>query len=251
MPQIIIDATPEYEGEYGPWGGLERLEFDCYDPNPLGTTRQKWQTNGHIIWAPYTVEVQRIENEIHIRYTEENNLYLFEEPYQCEDGDIIWGTHVLHNVVPEARHGLSTWNDQSGPGWKIRRPDGGRTNRRRSTVLAIQRGLQGTFRQELLALDGRCAVSGETCHDVLDAAHIVPAHRGGEEIIENGILLRADLHRLYDADPPRFEISPQTGEVIAAGGFEYNGFALNGIFIDDAILQRVSEALDLRQQIMG
>lgn len=33
---------------------------------------------------------------------------------------------------------------------------------------------------------------------VLEAAHIVPYGQGGEHRIDNGLLLRSDLHRLYD-----------------------------------------------------
>ena len=33
---------------------------------------------------------------------------------------------------------------------------------------------------------------------VLEAAHIKPYGRGGEHRVDNGLLLRSDLHRLYD-----------------------------------------------------
>ncbi len=248
MPRILIDATSEYEQEPGYWGGLEILEFDCYNPGTLETTRQEWLLNDGTIWAPYNVEVQRIENDVYITYTEENHLHFLHEMYQCEDGDIIWGTHVLHNVVPGIYHGPSTWNGERGPGWKIEKPDGGQRNRRKSTIWRIQRGDQGVFRKQLLGLDGCCAISGEDYQNALEAAHIVPAHRGGREVLSNGILLRADLHRLYDTDPPKFKISPETGQIVTVEGFNYQGFALNGIQIDEAVLQRINDALYLRQQ---
>jgi len=58
---------------------------------------------------------------------------------------------------------------------------------------------QGTFR--LLVTDAyerRCAVTGERVLPVLEAAHVRPYAAGGEHRLENGILLRSDLHTLFD-----------------------------------------------------
>lgn len=44
----------------------------------------------------------------------------------------------------------------------------------------------------------RCAVSGEKTLPVLQAAHIIPYSSAGESTIQNGILLRSDLHTLFD-----------------------------------------------------
>ena len=65
--------------------------------------------------------------------------------------------------------------------------------------LRVVREAQGTFRVRVLdAYGGRCAVTGEHALPVLDAAHITP-YRGLESNhIQNGLVLRADLHRLYD-----------------------------------------------------
>ncbi len=57
---------------------------------------------------------------------------------------------------------------------------------------------QGTFRYALEQAYTRCAVTGEHSLPALDAAHIVPFSEGGEHVLENGLLLRADVHRLYD-----------------------------------------------------
>ena len=45
---------------------------------------------------------------------------------------------------------------------------------------------------------GACAVTHEHTGPVLEAAHIMPYARGGEHRVNNGLLLRRDLHRLYD-----------------------------------------------------
>jgi putative restriction endonuclease len=59
---------------------------------------------------------------------------------------------------------------------------------------------QGTFR--LLVTDAyerRCAVSSERVLPVLEAAHVRPYSEGGLHRIDNGLLLRSDLHTLFDA----------------------------------------------------
>ncbi len=58
---------------------------------------------------------------------------------------------------------------------------------------------QGTFRVATLQAYGRaCAVTDEHSLPVLEAAHILPHHVGGSNDVSNGILMRADLHRLFD-----------------------------------------------------
>jgi len=58
---------------------------------------------------------------------------------------------------------------------------------------------QGTFRYALEQAYGRCAVTGEHSLPALDAAHIIPyGEDAAGHVLENGLLLRADVHRLFD-----------------------------------------------------
>jgi hypothetical protein len=58
---------------------------------------------------------------------------------------------------------------------------------------------QGAFRDALLrAYDGRCAITACDVPEVLEAAHIRPYKGVRTNVVTNGILLRADLHRLWD-----------------------------------------------------
>lgn len=57
---------------------------------------------------------------------------------------------------------------------------------------------QGTFRFAVQGAYGRCAVTGERSLPALDASHIIPYSEGGTHEIPNGLLLRADIHRLFD-----------------------------------------------------
>ena len=58
---------------------------------------------------------------------------------------------------------------------------------------------QGAFRVVITDVyDRRCAVTRERVLPVLEAAHIKPVAEGGRHEIPNGLLLRSDLHRLFD-----------------------------------------------------
>jgi putative restriction endonuclease len=48
------------------------------------------------------------------------------------------------------------------------------------------------------AYHGACAVTREHSLPALEAAHIQPYVKGGEHRVDNGLLLRSDLQRLYD-----------------------------------------------------
>lgn len=86
-------------------------------------------------------------------------------------------------------------------------------------VLVNPRLGQSSFR--VLVTDAykrKCAVTGESTLATLEAAHIVPYSKEGSHNIRNGLLLRADFHRLFDAglvgisQDFRIKISPKIRE---------------------------------------
>ncbi len=109
---------------------------------------------------------------------------------------------------------------------------------------------QGIFRVVITdAYERHCAVSGEKVLPVLDAAHIRPYAQEGTHKPDNGILLRSDLHTLFDrgyvtvTPDRRFEVSKHIKEEFE-NGHEY--YALHGreIFVPKKIvLQPAAENL--------
>lgn len=81
--------------------------------------------------------------------------------------------------------------------------------------IAVRQG-QAMFRANLLrAYQGRCAVTGFNVPFVLEAAHIRPYQGPKTNVVPNGLLLRADIHTLFDLgllavheDGFRVELSP-------------------------------------------
>ena len=66
-------------------------------------------------------------------------------------------------------------------------------------ILVRPRLGQGTFRVVVTdAYTRACAVTGEHSLPALEAAHIRPYSHGGVHEVSNGLLLRSDIHRLFD-----------------------------------------------------
>lgn len=85
----------------------------------------------------------------------------------------------------------------------------GDDTRRRSLAAIVQREGQPAFRRELLSTyRNTCVISGCTIADLLEAAHIVPYQGMQSNSAANGLLLRADLHKLFDLH--MLSIDPQT-----------------------------------------
>jgi putative restriction endonuclease len=92
-------------------------------------------------------------------------------------------------------------------------------NRFSSEYLTRSRLGQGAFRVLVIdAYQRRCAVTGEKTLPVLEAAHIRPYASQGPHQVSNGILLRSDLHKLFDVGyvtvtpELKLEVSPRLRE---------------------------------------
>lgn len=71
--------------------------------------------------------------------------------------------------------------------------------RQRILAEVVRRQGQGKFRQSLMtAYAGRCAMTGCAIAQVLEAAHILPYKGLHSHSVPNGLLLRADMHTLFD-----------------------------------------------------
>lgn len=91
---------------------------------------------------------------------------------------------------------------------------------------------QGAFRVLVTeAYENRCAVTTEHSLPVLEAAHIRPYADGGAHEVRNGLLLRTDLHRLFDkgyvtvTPDHRLDVSPTLRDEWHNGRvyYEYRG----------------------------
>lgn len=78
-------------------------------------------------------------------------------------------------------------------------PDNVNDARQRTLRAVVTRQGQAVFRQQLLQIyNGKCAVTGCSVLEILEAAHITPYLGPDTNHPSNGLLLRADLHTLFD-----------------------------------------------------
>ena len=111
--------------------------------------------------------------------------------YELQSGE---GRRILEECLGRARNGARYWNVE--PAGQIVAEG---SERYGSPVSVRPRLGQGLFSLAVRdAYEGACAVTHEHSMPVLEAAHIKPYARGGEHRVDNGLLLRRDLHRLYD-----------------------------------------------------
>ena len=115
---------------------------------------------------------------------------------------------------------------------------------------------QGAFRVLVTEAYGRrCAITGENTLPVLEAAHIKPFSTDGPHELENGMLLRSDMHKLFDlglltvTPDLRIEVSSHIREQYANGKryYEYQGQELKSV--PSSLLERPSkEFLDYHNE---
>ena len=113
------------------------------------------------------------------------------------EGATIWQRLVAHAAVPASASPMIAASAIGKP------------------VLVTPRLGQGAFRLQVTdAYARRCAVTGERTLPVLEAAHIKPFSEVKAHDVRNGLLLRSDLHRLFDLGyvsvrpDLRFAVSP-------------------------------------------
>lgn len=134
---------------------------------------------------------------------------LLEQPFFFDRADWIpvpadWSGNIVQGKSYDlsAEPGLSLWKAVEerltrSPAWESAvREEPARWG---EPILVKPRLGQGSFRVVVTdAYDRRCAVTRERTLPVLQAAHIVPYSKGGVHEVSNGMLLRSDLHTLFD-----------------------------------------------------
>lgn len=177
----------------------------------ITSTLEWWKSEKELVkWNTYSKITECGDGlfKVEIRYDSSKNLHL-------PPNEVCFGKAILW-ISPKDHSGRACWYDDLDESddceAKWERVDNPLIGEKVSEKISrIQREKQAQFRGAFVALDGKCVISGEETIDVLEAAHVISCSSGGAEVIENGILLRADLHRLFDAG--KFFINAK-GEVV-------------------------------------
>jgi putative restriction endonuclease len=106
---------------------------------------------------------------------------------------------------------------------------------------------QGAFRVLVTdAYQRRCAITGEKTLPVLQAAHIQPYAERGPHLVANGMLLRSDLHTLFDrgyltiTDQLQVEVSSRIRAEFENGREYYRHQGAPLLFMPNAVQDRPS-----------
>jgi len=114
--------------------------------------------------------------------------------------------------------------------------------RQRVLTSVVRRRGQSKFRAGLLrAYGGKCAITGCVVEAILEAAHVTPYLGPDTNALSNGILLRADLHTLWDLGLIAIEPISKTMWVSPSlVGSEYDQFAGKVPFIPAKIAEQLA-----------
>lgn len=93
----------------------------------------------------------------------------------------------------------------------------------RSLVRTARREQQTRFRNTVYsAYGGRCAASDNNIDNILQAAHIDDFRGRKSQIVQNGILLRVDIHMLYDAN--LLGITPDSHRIVLSNNVDMSDY---------------------------
>ncbi|WP_439126227.1 MAG: HNH endonuclease (plasmid) [Pseudomonas rhizophila] len=138
-----------------------------------------------------------------------------------------------HELIQELEDSLPNESQASAPSPTVELTMLRVDRRTVRTQVSVIRPGQSYFRATMLArYGGECCISGCRVDTLLEAAHIIPYRGDQSDDASNGLLLRVDLHRLFDAH--LVTINPATLTVEVANSVDdagYQAFHGNRLFV--------------------
>jgi predicted restriction endonuclease len=133
-------------------------------------------------------------------------------------------------------------------------PESGKAGRNQVIESIIRRRGHPSFRQQLLAAyEYRCAITSCNALDALEATYIIPYRGKFTHHPTNGLLLRADLHTLFDLG--KLAIDTRNMTVILADELTESSYKILAgrplRFPHEAEHRPNTEALDLHRRLAG
>ncbi|MEU4644779.1 HNH endonuclease [Micromonospora sp. NPDC023814] len=163
----------------------------AYATEPIGRL-----VAGGVVWdEPYQqTGSDKPEWRVPIRWDHELTRFLLADVHAVP-GVLATSVRRVRGMRPEEAERLAAVLD----GRRAPEPEGLPEGRRRRLAEVTARQGQPGFRRRLIeAYGGRCAITGCDTEVALQAAHISPYDGPATNRVTNGLLLRADLHNLFD-----------------------------------------------------
>lgn len=127
-------------------------------------------------------------------------------------------THLMEGKQPSSDIGkelLAIWKELELSQESVEQdfnPDEIQDERQKNSRAVVIRPGQKKFKRQLMeAYTGCCSITGCPVESVLEAAHIIPYLGSKTDHPSNGLLLRVDIHKLFDAH--YLSINPKTNRV--------------------------------------
>lgn len=143
--------------------------------------------------------------------------------YSTEDS---YGKKLYDDVSSRLNSPALRFNDSAAEEYEIERERYGKEQ------IILPRIGQGAFRIIVTeTYHRRCSITGEKTLPVLEAAHVKPFADEGPNIKQNGLLLRSDVHKLFDKgyitvnDDMKIEVSKRLNQDYGNGKvyYDYHG----------------------------
>lgn len=181
------------------------LYYSAHQNNSGGTTDMQWNqklVNCLMDGVPVGVFLQQnSSSSSYLRFlafveefNPENELFTLHGPVTPET------EHLFASAAPQAEMKDPVAVDERLRANEVGDSESMEEDRRRFSVARrmVRQGQQA-FRKDLFkAYEGHCAVTGFDTNEVLQAAHILDYRGTQSNVVENGILLRSDIHLLFD-----------------------------------------------------
>jgi len=196
------------------------------------------EKNGVTDYAALRKRIEQYRNDV--RGDPEIGCNILNGPFFFEEQDWIpvpdtWAPNIVRGRTfdTEENDGLRLWNAVAERlSRQARIENRAEEPRFGADYLTRARLGQGAFRVLVTeAYERRCAITGERTLPVLEAAHIKPYAESGPHFVSNGLLLRSDLHILFDEgyvtvnEDLRVEVSERIREQYENGReyYQYRG----------------------------
>lgn len=189
IPLSAYNATPQDYANFIYWFRNNEIQIDQWANCAEGANDKRFAREFLLFLSNYGY-ITEIETEIKNNYKQKFN-------YNIEfDEEITKLLEVSQSQIDmyELMKNTNTLNAVQS----IERKRYNRTN---------ARPLQAQFRQDLLSVSDHCLITRVRMIGLLEAAHIKPHKYNGPESQDNGILLRRDIHYLFDSGNLRLDVN--------------------------------------------
>jgi putative restriction endonuclease len=212
----------------------------------IGNTIEHWpEENEWIKYSPRVIEFRQEGRKIFI-----NLDYIKPDHPDAKEDYLDWGESEIHFDL-DTKEGAAFWKSSVSNEYTGKKPvkfiDESLQKPKTKVTRSVSTRNQSPFRKALLAADKRCAVTGEVDLEVLEAAHIIPSMNDGGEFLDNGILLRADIHRLFDSKKITIADNGKI-EIRAILSDSYKSLLADKV-IPESVIKRIRKALILSNEI--